>query len=148
MANDHNEKAHAKGEHVYFVSFVSVVELLLVVTLASESLDGIFDFRCFVPSGSNIFCQLCHFVSVVRAQFRACCEAEVGNFDIELLVNEQILQLQVPMCNALSMAVVDAFKYLSEAESRHLLGKRTIFGNQIEQISMLGQFKCNVAYFS
>jgi hypothetical protein len=147
MSKDHNEEAHSKGEHIDLFSIVSVV-ILLVVTLASESLDGIFNFRCFVAFGSNIFCQHRHFMSVVLVFGRDRSKAEVSDFDIELLVYEQILQLQVPMRNALSVAIVDAFEDLAEGESRHLLIEWTGFRDQIEEISMLSKFECNIAYFS
>ena len=86
MSKDHNEEAHAKGEHIDFFSIVSV-NCLLVVTLASESLDCIFDFRCFVAFSTNIFCQLFHFVSVVLVEGRESRKPKVSNFDVKLLVN-------------------------------------------------------------
>lgn len=97
------------------------------MTLASESLDCIFNFRCFVAFSSNVFCQLRHFVSVVLVEGRESRKTKVSNFDIKVLINEQVLQLQVTMRNALSVAIVDAFEDLTEGESRHLLVEWPIF---------------------
>lgn len=97
------------------------------MTLASESLDGIFDFRCFVAFSSNVFCQLSHFVSVVLVEGRESRKTKVCYFDIKLLINKQILQLQVSMGNSLSMTIVDAFEDLTKGESRHLLVEWAVF---------------------
>lgn len=126
MSKDHNEEAHAKGEHINLFSIVSI-SWLLVVTLASESLDCVFNLRCFVAFCSNVFCQLRHFISVVLVEGRESRETKVSNFDIKLLINEQVLQLQVPMRNAFSVAIIDAFEDLTEGESRHLLVEWSIF---------------------
>ena len=66
MSNSHDEKADTEREYVHLLSTVSV-SLLLVETLASESLDsfivkvvivvgdyGVIDFRCFVTSCSDV----------------------------------------------------------------------------------------------
>lgn len=97
------------------------------MTLASESLDCIFDFRCLVAFSSNVFCQLRHFVSVVLVAGRESRKTKVCYFDIKIFINEQVLQLQVPMRNALSMAIIDAFEDLTEGESRHLLVEWSVF---------------------
>jgi len=66
-------------------------------------------------------------MSVVFTLWIDCCKAEVSDFDIKLLVYEQIFQLQVPMRNALPVAIVDAFEDLTERESRHLFVEWTGF---------------------
>lgn len=57
VPNNHYEQAHTEREHVDLITEVSFDLLLLVMTLASESPDGVFDLRSLVALRSNIFCQ-------------------------------------------------------------------------------------------
>lgn len=48
------------------------------------------------------------------------------------------------MSDSLSMAIINSLEHLSETESRHLLVERATLGNQVEEISMLGQLEGDV----
>lgn len=116
MPRVEDEKDHSQGEDV---SRWSLVDLCCV------------DLRGHVAWSTD--------ASLVRASaisaFILGSKPEVNDFDIEVLVEKNVLWLQVAVRESLCMNVVDAAKHLLEIELAHRLGEGARIGHVVEKLT-------------
>ena len=89
VSNGHDEETDTEREYVHFLATVSVSQLLFQ-TLASESLVAVVDFRGLVASCPNVVRQDVRCLAVWQRSGRERRKAKIRNFDIELVINQQV----------------------------------------------------------
>ena len=105
LPGDHREEKDADGKQVCRRAPVAVI-----------TLDNL---RRHVPlCAYNAFLQA---VAILTGDWSR--EAKVGNFEVEIFVEQQILGLQIAMGDAFKVAVVETFKQLLDVVARLWLGE-------------------------
>ena len=64
------------------------------------------NFRCSIPKSNYLVCV------GLKWEPKGACEPEIGDFDIEVIIYQNIAWLQVPVHNSSLMAVQNPFKKL------------------------------------
>lgn len=101
------------------------------------------DFRRHVALGSQAGLEQ----AVAIAAFHEGCETEIGDFQIEMVVEEQVLRFQVSVRDVVAVHVLETTDELVEVRARDFLGEAAAVRNVFEELTTSGVFEHDAQRF-
>ena len=133
---NHTKENNSSVKHVNLLSIISFVifkilyfwSLLTLFRIISPNLSGKFSFN------------------TIRSSCSRCREPKVSNFQIKVLINENVLWFQVSMSESVSVHMLESLKDLSDVVSGDTLIERARLSHEVEELTSRANLQNDVVH--